>query len=201
MARYTGPKHRLARQVGVNLLDNTSQSLQRRLAVPPGVHGKKRKKKLSEFGLQMREKQKAKIVYGLLERQLKRLVQTVQTKKGETGEMILAMLETRLDNIVYRLGFTKSRNMARQIVGHGHVLVNGKKVSIPSYQVRIDDVITLSPKMMKNLKVIESLEEKEGNVLAFLKKEKVAGKLIRMPKKDDLEVPFNMQLIIEYYSR
>ncbi len=201
MARYTGPKHRLARQVGVNLLDKTSQSLQRRLAVPPGVHGKKRKKKLSEFGLQMREKQKAKIMYGLLERQLKRLVQTVQTKKGETGEMILAMLETRLDNVVYRLGFTKSRNMARQIVGHGHVLVNGKKVSIPSYQVKIDDVITLSLKMMKNLKVIESLEEKEGNVLAFLKKEKVGGKLVRMPKKDDLEVPFNMQLIIEYYSR
>jgi len=201
MARYTGPKHRLARQVGVNLLDKTSQSLQRRLAVPPGVHGKKRKKKLSEFGLQMREKQKAKIMYGLLERQLKRLVQTVQTKKGETGEMILAMLETRLDNVVYRLGFTKSRNMARQIVGHGHVLVNGKKVSIPSYQARVDDVITLSPKMMKNLKVIESLEEKEGNVLTFLKKEKVGGKLVRMPKKDDLEVPFNMQLIIEYYSR
>ena len=201
MARYTGPKHRLARQVGVNLLDKTSQSLQRRLSVPPGVHGRKRKKRLSEFGLQMREKQKAKIMYGLLERQLKRLVQTVQTKKGETGEMILAMLETRLDNIVYRLGYAKTRMMARQIVGHGHILVNGKKVSIPSYQVKIDDLVSVSAKMAKNAKVIESLEEKENNLLSFLKKDKTGGKLVRMPKKDDLEVPFNMQLIIEYYSR
>lgn len=201
MARYTGPKHKLARKVGVNLLDKTSNSLQRRLNVPPGVHGKKRKRRLSEYGLQMKEKQKAKITYGLLEKQLKNLVKAVQTKKGETGEMILSLLETRLDNLVYRLGFAKTRMNARQFVSHGHILVNGKKVTIPSYQVKIDSEIAVAQKIKDNSQVLSAMEEKEGNVLPFLKKNKLSGKLIRMPKKDDLEIPFDMQLIIEYYSR
>ena len=201
MARYTGPKHRLARREGVNVLDKTSKSLQRRLNVPPGIHGRKRKKRLSEYGTQLREKQKAKASYGLLERQFKKLVQTVQNKKGETGEMIVALLETRLDNIVYRLGFAKSRNMARQFVNHGHILVNGKQVNIPSYQVKVDEVISLSPKVQKNPVVLELLSDKEMQVLPFIKKQGVSGKLLRMPKKEDLEVPFNLQLIIEYYSR
>ncbi len=111
MARYTGPKHRLARREGVNILDKTSQSLQRRLNVPPGIHGRKRKKRLSEYGTQLREKQKAKATYGLLEKQFKKLVQTVQKRKGETGEMIVSLLETRLDNLVYRLGFARSRTI------------------------------------------------------------------------------------------
>ena len=143
MARYTGPKHRLARKEGVNLLDKSSQSLMRRLNTPPGVHGKKRKKRLSEFGLQLREKQKAKTTYGLLEKQFKRLVQTVRKQKGDTKELIISTLETRLDNIVYRLGFAKTRFMSRQFVSHGHILVNGKKLSIPSYQVKVDDVICI----------------------------------------------------------
>jgi len=201
VARYTGPKHKLARKVGVNLLDKTSNSLQRRLNVPPGVHGKKRKRRLSEYGLQMKEKQKAKITYGLLEKQLKNLVKAVQTKKGETGEMILSLLETRLDNLVYRLGFAKTRMNARQFVSHGHILVNGKKVTIPSYQVKIDSEIAVAQKIKDNSQVLSAMEEKEGNVLPFLKKNKLSGKLIRMPKKDDLEIPFDMQLIIEYYSR
>ena len=201
MARYTGPKHRLARREGVNVLDKTSKSLQRRLNVPPGIHGRKRKKRLSEYGTQLREKQKAKASYGLLERQFKKLVQTVQNKKGETGEMIVALLETRLDNVVYRLGFAKSRNMARQFVNHGHILVNGKQVNIPSYQVKVDEVISLSPKVQKNPVVLELLSDKEMQVLPFIKKQGVSGKLLRMPKKEDLEVPFNLQLIIEYYSR
>ncbi|PIP74401.1 MAG: 30S ribosomal protein S4 [Candidatus Levybacteria bacterium CG_4_9_14_3_um_filter_35_16] len=201
MARYTGPKHKLARKVGVNLLDKTSNSLQRRLNVPPGVHGKKRKRRLSEYGLQMKEKQKAKITYGLLEKQLKNLVKAVQTKKGETGEMILSLLETRLDNMVYRLGFAKTRMNARQFVSHGHILVNGKKVTIPSFQVKIDSEITIAEKIKQNPQFLSAMEEKEGNVLPFLKKNKLSGKLVRMPKKDDLEIPFDMQLIIEYYSR
>jgi small subunit ribosomal protein S4 len=110
MARYTGPKHRLARKEGINVLDKTSASLQRRLNVPPGVHGKKRKKTLSEFGQQLREKQRAKSVYGLLEKQFKNLVQRIQERKGDTGEMIVQALETRLDNVVYRLGFAKTRS-------------------------------------------------------------------------------------------
>jgi small subunit ribosomal protein S4 len=201
VARYTGPKHKLARKVGVNLLDKTSNSLQRRLNIPPGVHGKKRKRRLSEYGLQMKEKQKAKITYGLLEKQLKNLVKAVQTKKGETGELVISLLETRLDNLVYRLGFAKTRMNARQFVSHGLILVNGKKVNIPSYQVRVDDEITIAEKIKKNPQVLVALEEKEDNILPYLKKNKLIGKLIRMPKKDDLEMPFDMQLIIEYYSR
>lgn len=201
MARYTGPKHRLARKVGVNLLDKSSASLQRRLNITPGVHGKKRKRRLSEYGLQMKEKQKAKIMYGLMERQLKNLVKKVQTKRGDTGEMIFSLLETRLDNLVYRLGFAKTRFNARQFTSHGHILVNGKKVNIPSYQVKVDDEISVSDKIKDNPQLITASEEKEGNIMPFLKRNKLSGKLIRIPKKDDLELPFNIQLIIEYYSR
>jgi small subunit ribosomal protein S4 len=202
MARYTGSKHKLARRVGVNLLDKTSQSLQRRLNIPPGVHGRKRKKRLSEYGLQMREKQKAKITYGLMERQFKNLVQSVQNKKGDTGELIISRLESRLDNLVYRLGFAKSRMMARQMVSHGHVLVNDKKVSIPSYQVKVGEKISVSPKLEKNLTILEAVEEKNDNFLPFLKKAKgLAGELTRMPTKEDFQIPFDLQLIIEYYSR
>ncbi len=201
VARYTGPKHRLARREGVNILDKTSQSLQRRLNVPPGIHGRKRKKRLSEYGTQLREKQKAKATYGLLEKQFKKLVQTVQKRKGETGEMIVSLLETRLDNLVYRLGFARSRTMARQFVSHGHIFVNGKKVNIPSYEVKVDDIISISATIQKNPQIIELLNDKERKLLPFIKKEGVSGKLIRMPKKEDLEVPFDLQLIIEYYSR
>ncbi len=189
MARYTGPKHRLARREGVNILDKTSQSLQRRLNVPPGIHGRKRKKRLSEYGTQLREKQKAKATYGLLEKQFKKLVQTVQKRKGETGEMIVSLLETRLDNLVYRLGFARSRTMARQFVSHGHVFINGKKVNIPSYEVKVDDIISISATIQKNPQIIELLNDKERKLLPFIKKEGVSGKLIRMPKKEDLEVP------------
>ncbi len=201
MARYTGPKHKLARREGVNILDKTSQSLQRRLNVPPGIHGRKRKKRLSEYGVQLREKQKAKATYGILEKQFKKLVQTVQKRKGETGEMIVSLLETRLDNMVYRMGFARSRTMARQFVSHGHVSVNGKKVTIPSYQVKVDEVISISSKIQKNPAVSELLSDKNINILPFIKRQGVSGKLVRMPKKEDLQVPFDLQLIIEYYSR
>lgn len=200
MARYTGPKHRLLRKEGVNLLDKTSNSLMRRLNTPPGIHGKKRKKRLSEYGLQLREKQKAKTTYGLLEKQFKKLVQSVRKQKGDTKDLIISELETRLDNVVYRLGFAKTRYMARQFVGHGHVLVNGKTLSVPSYSVKIDDVISLSPKMQGNAKVMELLNE-ETIVAPFLNKKGSVGKLVRLPKSEDLQVPFDLQLIIEYYSR
>jgi small subunit ribosomal protein S4 len=200
MARYTGPKHRLARKEGVNLLDKSSQSLLRRLSVPPGVHGKKRKRRLSEYGLQLREKQKAKTTYGLLEKQFKKIVHTVQKEKGDTKELIVSLLETRLDNLVYRLGFAKTRYMARQIVSHGHVLVNGKKLTIPSYQANVNDVITISEKMQKNPVILE-LNKEEVVILPFLKRQGFIGKLERAPKIDDVQVPFDLQLIIEYYSR
>jgi small subunit ribosomal protein S4 len=200
MARYTGPKHKLARREGVNLLDKTSASLQRRLNIPPGQHGRKRKKRLSEFGEQLREKQKAKAMYGLFEKQFKKLFREVEKQPGETGELFVAALETRLDNVVYRLGFSRSRAGARQLVSHGHILVNDKRVNIPSYKVRVDDVITLDEKSVKNVLVTAAIEEKT-ELLPFIQRKGMVGKLTRMPAKEDLEVPFNTQLIIEYYSR
>lgn len=200
MARYTGPKHKLARRVGVNILDKTSATLQRRLNVPPGVHGKKAKRRLSEFGQQLREKQKAKATYGILEKQFARLVKTVERQKGDTAEMLLSLLETRLDNVVYRLGFAKTRFMARQFVSHGHVSVNGKKMTIPSYQVKEQDIISISGKIQKNPDITALLKEKL-EILPFLERQGTQGKLVRMPKHEDVEVPFNTQQIIEYYSR
>jgi len=200
MARYTGPKHRIARRLGVNVLEKTTGTLQRKLNIPPGLHGTKRRRKLSEFGIQLKEKQKAKAVYGLLEKQFKNLVKKAQEKKGDTGEMLISMLETRLDNLVYRLGFANTRFMARQLVGHGHINVDGKKVSIPSYQVKEGQVIALSSKMIKNPQIAKLLEE-EIVVVPFIDKKAHAGKLLRMPNRSDVEVLFDTQLIVEYYSR
>jgi small subunit ribosomal protein S4 len=201
MARYTGPKHRLARKYGTNILDKTSASLQRRLNIPPGIHGRKRKRRLSEYGQQLQEKQKAKIAYGLLEKQFKNLVKKAQKEKGDTGEKLVSLLETRLDNLVYRLGFAKTRFMSRQLVSHGHVFVNEKKINIPSYEVKIGSIISLKPKMEKNSQVSLLLQDKGLNFLPFVKREGTKGKLLRLPIKDDLVVPFNLQLIVEYYSR
>src|SRR3989344_3336597 len=201
MARYTGPKHKIARREGINILEKDSASLKRRLTVPPGGLKKKMRRRSSEYGQQLRETQKAKATYGLLETQFGTLVKTLGKKKGETGEMIISLLETRLDNIVYRLGFAKTRAHARQIVSHQHILVNGKKVSIPSYQVMVDDVVSISPKMQKNVQILPLISEKDRVILPYLKKEGASGKLIRMPKKDDVQVLFDLQLIIEYYSR
>ncbi len=200
MARYTGPKHRIARKLGVNVIEKTTGTLQRKLMTPPGLHGSKRKRKLSEFGIQLKEKQKAKAVYGLLERQFRNLVKNVQERKGDTGEMLISMLETRIDNLVYRLGLAKTRYMARQLVSHGHITVDGKKVTIPSFQVKEGQVIALSPKMIKNPQIVKLLEE-ETIIVPYIEKKVGAGKLLRMPKRSDVEVLFDTQLIVEYYSR
>ncbi len=203
MAHYRGPKHRLARREGENILDKTSASLARRLNIPPGAHGRKaNRRRLSEYGIQLREKQKAKIIYGILEKQMKRLVNEVREAKGDTAELLLSSLETRLDNVVYRLGFAKSRYMSRQLVSHGHVLVNGKKLSIPSYTVNKDDVISLTPKLKTKFDEISAIPDvKDLILLPFLSRKKDEGVLLRLPTRDDMQVPFNSQLIIEYYSR
>lgn len=200
MARYTGPKHKLARREGVNVLDKTSASLQRRLSVPPGVHGRKRSRRLSEFGQQLREKQKLKSVYGIMEKQLVNLVKDAEKKKGETGEVLISLLETRLDNIVYRLGFAHSRFQSRQFVTHGHILVNGKKLSIPSFHVKKDDIVSISAKLQKNPALTELLAE-EKQMLPFLDRKGVQGTLLRTPAREDVEVLFETRLIVEYYSR
>ena len=200
MARYTGPKHKLARREGVNILDKQSASLQRRLTVPPGVHGKKGKRRPSEYGTQLREKQKAKAMYGLLEKQFSKLVSTVEKQKGDTGELLLSLLETRLDNMVYRLGFAKTRFQSRQFVSHGHVLVDGKKLTIPSYQVQVGETVTIDSKIQSTPDLVKLFEE-NNDVLSYVEKKGSVGRLKRMPKKEDIEVPFNTQQIIEYYSR
>ncbi len=201
MARYTGPKHKLARREGINILDKNSASLMRRLNQPPGVHaGKKGRRRASEYGNQLREKQKAKVMYGLFEKQFKQLVQAVSEQVGDTEELLLSTLERRLDNIVYRLGFSKSRMMARQIVVHGHVLVNNKKMTIPSYTVKEGDVVSISEIMQKNPDIKKLFEEKT-EALPFLEKKGPAGKLKRMPTAEDIMPPFSTRQIIEYYSR
>ncbi len=201
MARYTGPKHKLARREGINLLEKSSASLMRRLNVPPGLHGKKNKRRLSEFGQQLREKQKAKAVYGLMEKQFKKLVTSVSEQKGDTEELLLSLLERRIDNVVYRLGLAKTRFMARQMVSHGHVKLNNKKMSIPSYEVKTGDLISLDAKMLKDPVVIKTLEEKKELSVGFLEKEGAVGKLVRMPTPDEIKAPFSTRQIIEYYSR
>ncbi len=200
MARYTGPKHKLARREGINLLEKTSASLMRRLNIPPGVHGKKGKRRPSEFGTQLREKQKAKVMYGLLEKQFRKLVEQATSQKGDTEDILLALLERRLDNVVYRLGLSKSRMMSRQFVTHGHVMVNGNKMTIPSYTVQKGDVITLSATIQKNPDVMKVMEENKV-LLGFLDKKGPVGKLTRMPVAEDIQVPFSTRQIIEYYSR
>lgn len=200
MAKYNGPKHKLARREGVNILDKSSASLQRRLNIPPGVHGRKGKRRPSEYGVQMREKQKAKAMYGVLEKQFAKMVKSVESQRGDSGELLLSLLETRLDNMVYRLGFAKTRFMARQMVSHGHVLVNGKKMNIPSYQLKPSEVVSINEKIQKNPDLVILLSEKK-ELLPFIERQGVQGKLVRMPLRADLEVPFDTRLIIEYYSR
>ena len=200
MARYTGPKHRLARREGVNILEKESRSLDRRLNIPPGVHGRKGRRKFSSYGVQLREKQKLKRMYGLLEKQFRKYVLTAQKKKQNTQDVLVQLLETRLDNVVYRLSFAKTRAMARQLVSHQHVLVNGKKVNIPSYSVKTGDVVTVSEKIQQHEYMKRLLDEKP-NVLSYLQLIGAKGKLVRLPGKDDVANPVDYQLVIEYYSR
>jgi len=199
MARYTGPKHKLARREGINILGKISQSLDRRLNIIPGSHGKKRMRKLSEFGVQLREKQKLKRIYGLLEKQFRNYVAVSQKKKINTEDALVQLLEARLDNVVYRLGFGKSRPHARQLVSHRHITVNGKKINIPSYSVKEGDIVALQEKMQSpDLKAIIT---ENPELPPFLERQNLMGKLKRLPTKEDISNPVNYQLVIEFYSR
>jgi len=202
MARYTGPKHRLARREKQNVLESGSASLARRLNVPPGMHGPKGgRNKVSDYGLQLREKQKAKRIYQIMERQFRKYYETASAVKGKTGEALLQALERRLDNAVYRLGFVPSRIMARQIVSHGHVQVDGKKVNIPSYQLSVGQVVTLTSKIMLSPSVKKLLDEPEAKIPDYFERKAAVGRLARIPNRDDIPTEVNEQLIIEYYSR
>ena len=202
MARYTGPKHKLARREGVNILEKASGSLERRLNVFPGTQARRGgRRKPSEYGLQLREKQQLKRSYGLLEKQFRKYVEMAQQSRENTDEMLIQLLEGRLDNVVYRLGFANSRNMARQFVSHGHVTVDGKKVSIPSYNVEIGEKVSLDKKLLKNEVLKLHIDETASNLLPFLERKDVVGKLAKKPTREEVPNPADYQLVIEFYSR
>jgi len=208
MARYIGPKFKLDRREGTNLFLKGKRSasgkhpIDKKGAVPPGQHGQKAlRKKLSDFGLQLREKQKVKRIYGVLERQFKRYFEEASKEKGNTGVALLQILESRLDNVVYQLGFAVSRAASRQLVTHGHVRVDDRKVDIPSYNVKIGDIITLSDKAQKLPNVSESLSLRGDLSPSWLERKGLVGKVVRLPAAEDLEAIAQEQLIVEYYSR
>lgn len=200
MGRYTGPKRRLSRREGVAIFAKDVKSIERKGAVPPGVRGTKVRPRVSEYGLQLREKQKTKRMFGLTERQFRNLFNKALKKKGATGQTMLELLETRLDNIVYRLGFASSRPGARQMVTHGHVLVDNKKVNIPSYQAKVNSVVAIAPKFVDNTQVKKNLENDE-QVPGWLERKAAVGKLVRLPQREEMEKIVNEQLIVEFYSR
>jgi small subunit ribosomal protein S4 len=199
MARYTGAKDRLSRREGFDLFGKGAKLT--RLAVPPGVHGPKGARMPSQYGRQLREKQKVKRIYGVLEKQFRKYVNESLKAKGNTGETLISLLERRLDNVVYRLGFTPTRPAARQLVSHRHVLVNGKKVNIPSYQVREGEAISLSTKAIEVPAVKSALEEKDKKIPGWLKRKATVGLVERKPKLEDILEPINVQDIVEFYSR
>jgi len=202
MARYTGPKHKLARREGVNILEKANASLDRRLNILPGSQMRRgRGRKASEYGLQLREKQQLKRAYGLLEKQFRKYIEMAQKSRENTDEMLIQLLEGRLDNVVYRLGFANSRNQARQFVTHGHVLVDEKRVSIPSYNVRIGEKVTLDKKLLQNEVLKAHIDETASNLLPYLERKDTIGELSKKPTREEVPNPADYQLVIEVYSR
>ncbi len=200
MARYTGPKDRLSRREGVDLFGKGAKLT--RLNIFPGIHGPKgQQRSQSQYGRQLREKQKVKRLYGILESQFRRYVEEAFKTKGNTGEALLSLLERRLDNVAYRLGFAPSRLSARQLVSHRHVLVNGKKLNIPSYKVSIGDVISLDAKGLSVPEVKKSLDDKDFQVPSWLSRKAAAGKMEKEPSREDVTEPITEQEIVEFYSR
>lgn len=202
MARHTASKNKLARRAGADLgLKTSSVKLSRRLNIPPGQHGRKGTKKVSEYGVQLREKQKLKWTYGVLEKQFHNYYVKASKKTGETGKEMIRLLECRLDNVVYRLGFAPTRAAARQMVVHGHVQINGAKVDRPSYQVLTDMKISISQKASKIPAVADTIEENSKNMPKWLERQGLIGKVKHMPQREDLDIDINENLVVEYYSR
>ena len=168
--------------------------------LPPGQLPRRRRK-VSEYGMQLREKQKVKRFYGLFEKQFKRYFEIASRRKGITGEILLVLLEQRLDNVVFRMGLVESRSVARQLVGHGHVLVDGKKVTIPSYQIKPGQTVTLAAKALKLESVKQAMTDKSRKIPAWLKRKAVVGKMARLPEREEVDTDIDEHLIIEFYSR
>ena len=200
MARYTGPSYKQARRVGFSITE-TGKELARR-PYGPGQHGKDRKGKLSDYGTQLKEKQKVRFMYGLNERQFRKTFDEASKLQGIHGTNFLRLLESRLDNLVYRAGFASTRRGARQLVNHGHVTVNGKKVDIPSYRAKVGDVISLKEDD-KNLKVVEEALSKITKRVDFITydENKKEATFVRLPERNELNADINEALIVEFYNK
>jgi len=201
MARYTGPKSKIARKFGEPIFGDDKVLAKKNY--PPGQHGANRRRKTSEYGLQLREKQKAKYIYGVLERQFRNLFEKAARTKGITGEVLLQLLESRLDNVVYRLGIAPSRPAARQLVLHRHIMVNGKPVGIPSYKVLPGDVVAVREKS-KSLEVIaDSLSGFNHSKYPWIEWDESVkgGKFLHLPQREDIPETIKEQLIVELYSK
>ena len=200
MARYTGSAYKQARRVGVSLTE-TGRELARR-PYGPGQHGQDRKGKLSDYGTQLKEKQKVRFMYGVNERQFRKTFDEASKMKGIQGINFLRLLESRLDNLVYRIGFATTRRAARQLVNHGHVTVNGKKVDIPSYRVKPGDVIAMK-EADKNLKVVTESLAKVTRRVEFINydENKMEATYVRMPERGELNADINEALIVEFYNK
>jgi small subunit ribosomal protein S4 len=201
MARYTGPKNKLARKIGEDLgLKTNALKTARRIAIMPGQHGAKGRRKLSNFGLQLKEKQKVKYIYGILEKQLRRLYEEASKNPTSTGSALLSLLERRLDNTVYRLGWAPTRAAARQIVAHNHVTINNKKLNVPSYQVKVGDVLSLKAKAAK-IPAVADLLKNDHAVPGWLEVKSTVASVVRFPLREDVTEQLQEQLIVEYYSK
>tara|TARA_B100001013_G_scaffold289476_1_gene189283 strand:- start:33 stop:698 length:666 start_codon:yes stop_codon:yes gene_type:complete len=205
MARYIGPKAKIARKFGENIFGNAKiTKILERKNYAPGQHGQSRRRRPSNYGLQLKEKQKIKHMYGLLERQFRKFFQKADKMSGETGLNLLQLLERRLDNVVYRLGFSPTRAAARQLVNHKHFLVNGKSVNIPSYLVKKNDQISVRSKSRKLAVVHDSVKLVRGDLDSgwlSLDKASLSGVVTKLPEKQDFDATLKVQMVVELYSK
>ena len=203
MARYTGPMCKLCRREGMKLCDKRNCAYERR-SYPPGMHGQNMRRKQSDYALQLREKQKTKRIYGVLEKQFRNYYLKATRRKGVTGEVLLQMLECRLDNMTYRFGFAPTRRSARQLVRHGHIVVNGRAVNIPSFQVSPGDTVQIREKSRELPLVHDSLKDAvfaDQSTWISLDKDSLSGTLVAYPNRNDIPTPVEEQLIVELYSK
>jgi len=209
MARYIGAKCKICRRESEKLFLRGSRCYTDKCAFtrrgyPPGSHGKVGRRKLTSYAIQLREKQKVKAIYGILEKQFRKIFNDATRKAGNPGENLLVALERRLDNVVFQLGIASSRSHARQLIRHGHILVNDKKIDIPSYMVKDNQAIKLADAQKKNPLVKKALEERDPErIVSWLKldKEKITGTVVRSPKREDILLPIQENLIVELYSK
>lgn len=208
MARYRGPVEKIERRLGVSLELKGERRLAGKSALdkrpyPPGQHGQRRSK-VSEYGLQLREKQKAKFMYGVAEKQFANLFKEANRKAGNTGENLIFLLERRLDNVVYRMGFATTRNFARQLVTHGHILVDGKRVDIPSFRVKVGQKVEIKESSKNNPQILRAIElTKQTGIVPWVdvESEKVFGIFTRIPERSEISIPIEERLIVELYSK